>query len=288
MLTGRLATPAGGSGAALDSITGPAQTSWLVTDDGVRISVAHWLPARPASEDCDPATAFVLGHGFTGSRESTGLKRVAGWFAQHGGVVALSWRGHGRSGGLSTLGNQEVLDLDQAVRWARHLGYERVVTVGFSMGGSIVVRHAGLLGGADAAVSVSAPSRWRYRGTPRMRVVHWIIVDRAGRATVRLAKGTRVANGWGAEPAEPRAAAAGIESTRLLVVHGDMDQYFPLDHAEQIVEGAGPAGELWVEPGFGHAENALPEELAHRIARWGLHAAQPSAQDSAQDPAQAS
>jgi pimeloyl-ACP methyl ester carboxylesterase len=273
MLTGRLATPADRPVASPLSSPEPAQTSWLVTDDGVRISVAHWLPSRSASAECDPGTAYVLGHGFTGSRESTGVTRAAGWFAQHGGVVALSWRGHGRSGGLSTLGNQEVLDLDQAVRWARHLGYERVVTVGFSMGGSVVVRHAGLLGGVDAAVSVSAPSRWRYRGTPRMRIVHWIISERTGRATARLARGTRIADGWGAEPLEPRTAAAGIDSTRLLVVHGDLDPYFPLDHAEQIAEGAGLAGELWIEPGFGHAENALPEELAHRIARWGLHSA---------------
>jgi pimeloyl-ACP methyl ester carboxylesterase len=280
MLAGRLATPADHRVGSAGSGPGPVQTAWLVTDDGVRISVAHWLPAAPASDDSVLSTVFVLGHGFTGSWESPGLRRAAWWFSQHGGVVALSWRGHGRSGGRSTVGNREVLDLDQAVRWARHLGYERVVTVGFSMGGSVVVRHAGLLGGVDAAVSVSAPSRWRYRGTPRMRVVHWIIAERAGRAGLRLARGTRVASGWGAEPAEPRAAAAGMDSTRLLVVHGDLDEYFPLDHAQQIVEGAGSAGELWVEPGFGHAENALPEELAHRIARWALQATRQSPQGS--------
>ena len=60
----------------------------------------------------------------------------------------------------------------------------------------------------------------------------------------------------------------------------------PWTTREQIAEGAGPAGELWVEPGFGHAENALTEELAHRIARWGLRAAHDSAQNPAQDPAQ--
>jgi dienelactone hydrolase len=252
----------------------PTSQAWLVTDDGIRISVAHWAPARPDGPATDSRTVFVLGHGFTGSWETPGLRRAAGWFAEHGGVVAVSFRGHGRSGGRSTVGGQEVLDLQEAVRWARHLGYERIVTVGFSMGASIVVRHVGLLGGVDAAVSVSSPSRWYYRGTPPMRLVQWAIAARGGRVAVRLTRRTRVAaTGWDPEPIEPRVAAASIGPTRLLVVHGDVDHYFPVDHARQIAGAAGELGELWVEPGFGHAENALPEALAHRIAVWGLSAA---------------
>jgi alpha-beta hydrolase superfamily lysophospholipase len=252
----------------------PTGESWLVTDDGVRISAAHWAPSRPDGPTTDSGTAYVICHGFTGSWETPSLRRAAEWFAQHGGVVAISFRGHGRSGGRSTVGGQEVLDLQEAVRWARYLGYERVVTVGFSMGASIVVRHAGILGGVDAAVSVSSPARWYYRGTPPMRIVQWAITGPVGRSTVRLTRHTRISpKGWDPEPIEPRVAAASVGATRLLVVHGDADHYFPVDHAEQIADAAGELGELWIERGFGHAENALPEELAHRIAIWGLRAA---------------
>ena len=66
-------------------------------------------------------------------------------------------------------------------RYARELGYQRVATVGFSMGASIVLRHAGLIGGADAVVSVSGPGRWYYRGTRPMRKVHWAVEHRLGR-----------------------------------------------------------------------------------------------------------
>ena len=41
-------------------------------------------------------------------------------------------------------GDREVLDLEAAVGWARTLGYQRVATVGFSMGGAVAVRHAAL------------------------------------------------------------------------------------------------------------------------------------------------
>ncbi|WP_181788171.1 alpha/beta hydrolase, partial [Streptomyces phytophilus] len=47
-------------------------------------------------------------------------------------------------GGRSTVGDREVLDLAAAVAWARSLGHRRVATVGFSMGGSVVLRHGAL------------------------------------------------------------------------------------------------------------------------------------------------
>jgi len=60
-----------------------------------------------------------------------------------GGVVLFDFRGHGRSGGESTLGDLEIRDVAVAVAYARELGYERIATVGFSMGASIVLRQAG-------------------------------------------------------------------------------------------------------------------------------------------------
>ena len=54
----------------------------------------------------------------------------------------------------------EVLDVEAVVDWARELGYERVATVGFSMGATIVVRHAALCAGVVAVAAVSGPSRW--------------------------------------------------------------------------------------------------------------------------------
>ena len=49
--------------------------------------------------------------------------------------------------------------------------------------------------------------------------------------------------------------AARIAPVPLLVVHGDADHYFPVEHAEHLFAAAGEPKELWLEPGFGHAEN---------------------------------
>jgi pimeloyl-ACP methyl ester carboxylesterase len=259
--------------------------------------------------------AIVVAHGFTGALERPAVRRAARVLARTGGVVTFSFRGHGRSGGRSTVGDLEVLDLDAAVAWARRLGYRRVATVGFSMGGSVVLRHAAgttvhaavrssagssvrssagrpasvrVSAGSDvrpardgrttahspahvdAVVSVSSPARWYYRGTAPMRRVHWAITRPAGRLVSRYGLRTRIrAADWDPVPLSPVEAVPLIAPTPLLIVHGDQDGYFPLDHPLSLAAAAGEDGaELWIEPGFGHAENAADDALLRRIGDW--------------------
>jgi pimeloyl-ACP methyl ester carboxylesterase len=113
----------------------------LLTDDGVRIEAAYEPRRAPATGSTEGSGArpgelvIVIAHGFTGSLDRAAVRRAAWAFARYAAVITFSFRGHGRSGGRSTLGDREVLDLAAAVRWARSLGHARVATVGFSMGG---------------------------------------------------------------------------------------------------------------------------------------------------------
>jgi pimeloyl-ACP methyl ester carboxylesterase len=61
-----------------------------------------------------------------------------------------------------------------------------------------------------------------------------------------------------------------IAPTPLLIVHGDRDGYFPLDHPRMLAAAAGEQGELWIEGGMGHAEHAATDELLARIGRWAV------------------
>ncbi|WP_157430837.1 alpha/beta hydrolase family protein [Actinomadura macra] len=233
----------------------------LYTTDDVRIDAGH---LEGAGDLC-----FVLAHGFTCSWRQPVLRRIANVLNRYGGVVGLDFRGHGRSGGRSTVGDREVLDIEAAVAAARRRGYERIAVTGFSMGGAAAVRHAALHGGVDAVVSVSAPARWYYRGTVPMRRVHWVIERPVGRLAVRLARGTRVApEGWDPIPAAPFEVVGRIAPAPLLIVHGDADPFFPLEHGRQLHEAARDPRELWVEPGFGHAEVAASPALIERIGAW--------------------
>ncbi|WP_433341078.1 alpha/beta fold hydrolase [Streptomyces sp. CA-253872] len=325
--------------------------------DGVRIDAAYEPGPGPVG-----GPVVVLAHGFTGDLDRPHVRRAAHVLARHAAVVTFSFRGHGRSGGRSTVGDSEVLDLAAAVTWARSLGHSRVITLGFSMGGSVVLRHAGLhglarlraedapraagtnggrteaRGGArgagtrpgaplpdtppdpvpapapssppapdpapasppapvpapapasapaplseadrlvvaggradrtDLVIAVSSPARWYYRGTAPMRRLHWLVTRRLGRTVGRFGFRTRIRPGdWDPVPLSPTALAPYIAPVPLLLVHGDSDPYFPLDHPRALQRAAGTHGELWIERGMGHAENATDEALLGRLWRW--------------------
>jgi pimeloyl-ACP methyl ester carboxylesterase len=328
----------GGDARTADGGGGPPRgrrRASLRTSDGVRIEAAYdpyegGADGGGSVRSTAPAPgAIVLAHGFSGSVDRPALRRTVGVFTQYGAVITFSFRGHGRSGGHSTVGDLEVLDLAAAVRWARSLGHARVATVGFSMGGSVVVRHGALRrpygtagaagmhegrtgaqtgtersgssdsgngasvsgssgsgssgsGGhpghpgehpgehSDAVVAVSAPARWYYRGTAPMRRLHWVIQRPVGRLVSRYGLRTRIhPRDWDPVPLSPTAAAPLLAPTPLLVVHGDQDPYFPVDHPHALAAAGDPEStELWLVEGFGHAENAADAVLLHRIGGW--------------------
>jgi pimeloyl-ACP methyl ester carboxylesterase len=251
----------------------------LITSDGVRIRAVYSGPASPALDD--DATGVVLAHGFSGSVDKERNRRILARFAAAVPAVAFDFRGHGRSEGLSTLGDREILDVEAAVGWARSIGLRTVVTVGFSMGAAVVVRHAGVVGGVDGVVAVSGPAFWNYRGTPIMRLLHFGVEHPLGRAWVRRGMGTRVIpppwpTPWPMAPAE---AAERIPPTPFLVVHGRVDPFFPDEHPRALIRGARLGAdalglddyrpELWLED-FGHAEAAVDDATIDRIADWVL------------------
>ncbi|MFE7075320.1 alpha/beta hydrolase [Streptomyces sp. NPDC057620] len=271
-----------------------ALRKFLRTADGVTIDAAY-EPARNTSDTSGtsgatagsdvsgPGTALVIvvAHGFTGDLDRPHVRRAATALARYAAVVTFSFRGHGASGGRSTVGDREVLDLAAAVEWARELGHTRVVTVGFSMGGSVVLRHAALHpksdqehegrtgAHSDAVVSVSAPARWYYRGTAPMRRLHWLVTRPMGRAVGRYGLRTRIHHReWDPVPSSPVESVPLIAPTPLLIVHGDRDGYFPLDHPRMLAAASGDHADLWLEPGMGHAENAADDELLARIGEW--------------------
>ena len=229
----------------------------LISLDGVRLSAVH----VPGPGD----TAIVVAHGFSGAWRQERVARIVQRLSGQASVVAVDQRGHGGSGAATTIGHREPLDVEAASRWSRDAGYDRVVTLGFSMGGAVALRHAALLpragghAGTDAVVSVSAPAFWYYRGTVPMRWLHRAVGTVTGRAYLAL-RGTRVDPRPWPDPAPmpptDAAAMARAGGTPLLIVHGDADPFFPLDHPAALHEAAS-GSHLWIEPDFGHAEGEI-------------------------------
>jgi pimeloyl-ACP methyl ester carboxylesterase len=252
------------------------ETSWatsrLSTADGESLALVHLPPLAEGEAPGGPNSfAVVLAPGFSGSSETPAVRSIVSGLresAPAAGFLVVDLRGHGRSSGHTTLGDREVLDIDAVVAEARRLGYSRVVAMGWSMGGTCVLRHAALLGEqvhghtvrcpVDAVATVSAVSRWEVRDTAAMRRLHRMIETRIGRGVARRFLKVRIdpAGKWAHTPLSPVEAVARI-SVPLLLVHGDKDHYFGWEHAQALAAASeGRESTLWLVPDLGHAEQS--------------------------------
>ena len=228
----------------------------VTAEDGVRL-----VGTRVGSR----REAVVFCHGFLGwhrkLRVVRFVERLAEWFT----VYAFDFRGHGSSGGLSTLGDLEVLDVDAVVRLARDEGHDPVVSVGGSMGGVAVVRHAALRRGVDAVVAISTPAGWDGHASEAVRRMSRITSSERGRRVGR-ALGVRVAAEWG-EPEAPEELADRISPTPLIVVHGRDDHFFDEEQAWRLYRAARHPKRLLLAAPFGHAEDGFTPAAAGVVAR---------------------
>lgn len=233
------------------------------TQDGIELETALLTAAEPRDN------VIVVASGFTGGWRMPHNRRIASGLLRVADVMSFDFRGHHGSTGVSTVGDREIQDLRAVVTHLTERGYSRIVTVGFSMGASVVIRHAALMGGVVAVVAVSGPSRWYYRGTLRMRLLHFGVEHRIGRFFLRMYRNVRVTrHQWDPIPPDPTELAGSVAPAPLLVIHGDSDDYFPVEHALRIHEAASEPKELWLVPGLKHGESGTTEELTDRIAEW--------------------
>jgi len=228
----------------------------LTTPDGVTLSALRYGPV-------DADVAVVFGHGFTGSQRNKKIVALAGRLAEHGlAVYTADFRGHGASGGLSTLGDQEIQDLETVLGLARN-HHRTVVSVGASMGGFIALRHAGLGGTPDAVIAISSPAVGRDPKLLRARLLRRAALSRRGRRLLDL-YGTRV----GAVPeaiTPPIDLVAQIAPMPVAIVHGVRDRYVPVADAYALYDRLGEPRRLVVLRNFGHGEAGFDPEFADRL-----------------------
>jgi uncharacterized protein len=239
----------------------------LRADDGTALA-ATFLPG-PRTD----APAIVLVHGFAAHRRKPAYARLADRLTAVAHVLAVDLRGHGRSAGLTTLGDREALDVEAGVQWLRERGHRKVVLVGASMGATAALHALARGTEADAAVVVSAPAVLEDEpaSVPMQRLKR-LWESPVSRAGMRWAIGVRVVHParW-QRPDHPRDLATAV-AVPLLVVHGEDDAYFPVSDA-LLLTAAATTSCLWLEPsGFGHAEDGFTDAFADRLGAAVLEA----------------
>jgi len=217
--------------------------------------------------------AVVVCHGFAGWHAKPMYARLIEELAARLTVYAFDLRGHGASGGFTTFGARETQDVAAVMARARAEGHERVATLGASMGGIAVIRHAALEGGVDAVVSVSTPARWDGHRSDAVRRMAWLTGTARGRQLGRLI-GIRLPDEW-LRAESPEEVVGKIAPVPLLLIHGRDDHFFDEEEAWRLYRRAGEPKRLWLADRFGHAEDGFSPALAERIGRflysaWGL------------------
>jgi predicted acyl esterase len=125
----------------------------ITTDDNVKLAATLYEPDGAPPPQGWPA--LVLFHGLGGDRQS--LDSIAQGWANTFAVLSFDARGHGESGGLSTIdGPREIQDTREVFNWlgARpEIDRKHIGAWGISLGGGAVLRSLGL-GVPWAAVEV--------------------------------------------------------------------------------------------------------------------------------------
>ena len=253
----------------------PHEDVTIRTRDGIELAASYLPGPHPAGT----GPAVLLAHGFGGHRRKPAYAYLAEELSAFASVLAIDLRGHGRSGGASTLGLAETLDVAAGAAQLRRLGHRWVAVIGVSMGATAALRSAGTAppGAYDAVCTISAVARWGLRDTPAMEHLSKAISVAAYRHAYRAVLGVRIAvRAWPDDeaadqtrhwPLQPVEAVAGIAPTPLLIVHGADDHYFGPAQARTLYDAAGEPVTLWLEPaGFGHAEDGFKPPFVQRLA----------------------
>jgi len=234
----------------------------FTTSDDVVLSGRRWQHADTAG------TAVVLVHGFSASADHPDVSDLAEVLHTDGAdVVCYDARGHGTSGGHSTLGDLERHDVAAAVDAAREHS-DRVVLVGASMGAIAALRYASAADDLAGVVSVSCPARWRLPRNVQGVLAAGLTRTRVGRAVASRWMGVQVATRW-TNPEPPIELAPKVRAP-VAFVHGAADRFVPPSDAAELYEVAAEPRRLRIVPGMGHA--FVPESVPaiREAVDWAL------------------
>lgn len=236
------------------------QTSHTVTTtDGVRIACT--LFRRPSRH-----AVLILCHGFFQSQTAATFQRLAQRLSDHCDVLAMDFRGHGRSTGLFTFSAQESRDLEAVLALAQSR-YPRIGVMGFSLGAATAIntvsRHPELV---QSLIAVSGPSQF-----DRIEFQWWRLeAMRTGLAGCQRGAGCRPGNLW--LPKErPVDRVRAISPVPTLFIHGTRDVIVGVEHSRRLFQAAGDPKRLEIIDGGSHAEALFrdaPEAFLRLVSGW--------------------
>jgi alpha-beta hydrolase superfamily lysophospholipase len=238
--------------------------SRLLTSDGVELATRSW------EFDGEARAVVVLVHGLSSSKDHPHVAALAALIRDRGiEVMSYDARGHGESGGYSTLGDLERNDVAAAVAQARSR-HQHVALIGASMGAIAALAYGETDPGLAGIVVVSSPADWRIPF--RIRALLTVALARTGPGRRFAARHTRVRIHAVWNPTEPPRSVARrvVASVPLAIVHGRRDRLIPFHFSLSLSASDLPSAHAVVVPGMGHAFDPVGHLAICDALEWTL------------------
>ncbi len=233
----------------------------VAAKDGVRIAGIHMNPHQGD-------TLLLYVHGFMSGKNHRRVPNFVEACTDFTDVMAIDLRGHGDSDGGCTMGALEVLDVEAVYQYARSLGYRHIISVGSSMGGATVIRHAALYQNVDAVATIGAFAD--------VKSIMWPTTDtglqllystgNVGQTWSYVTRKTRLSHLPTQEA--PYSLVHLIAPRPLLLLHGEWDPTVHSRSAYTLFRYAQEPKEMVIIPRSGHDHPHLTAQTAQRIQQW--------------------
>ncbi|MDP3703839.1 MAG: alpha/beta fold hydrolase [Candidatus Omnitrophota bacterium] len=231
----------------------------LTSADGVLVSVEHYhAPGREA--------AVIICPGFFQSKETGTFQRLSLALAAHWDVLAMDFRGHGRSTGLYTFSASEGADLEALLRWAT-ARYPRLGVLAFSLGAAIAVNTLSRQPeGVRSLIAVSGPSSFE-----EIEFQFWTPeAMRTGLQGCEPGSGCRPGNPL-MKKERPVETVRAIRAIPKFFIHGTHDVIVGHPHSQRLYAAAPEPKRLELIEGGSHAEALFrddPKGFLHLVEPW--------------------
>ena len=229
----------------------------LTTSDNIDLAVSRWQP------EVEPIAKVVLAHGFRASREREEIKILTQALVAMGADLTMhDARGHGESGGHTTIGGDEQHDIEAVVAHASQQNSAAqlpLVLIGISMGAIASVTHlaANPENHVDALMLVSSPAYWRPRTGTSSATLYFLSRTWLGRELAKRRSGVRIAPKFSL-PDAPADSIASVEMP-VGIIGGTQDLLLGSKAPEQLYQAANEPKKLALVQGGGHSlcENGI-------------------------------
>ncbi len=102
-------------------------------------------------------SVVIIAPGWFMTKDSKSFREISDIFKEYSDVLAMDFRGHGRSKGFYTFTTKEINDISTVIEYAKQ-HYRKIYLMGFSLGAALVLIAGSKFDYIDKIIAISAPT----------------------------------------------------------------------------------------------------------------------------------